>query len=274
MNPIIREARPEDRPFIQEIARLTWGGEDYLARVFDDWVEDGNFYVLELEGKVIGTAKLTLLPGRVGWLEGLRVHPDYRGRGYGRMIQNFMIDLGRRLAEEGKIEALEFATYFLNRESIAMARKDGFSVMARFFNLGARVEDFQPEEPNPVELGMNDLTLGIIPLGWKFVHRSEEALEWLREKGEAYEVNDFKFLATRDGATFTPLSTGLGCIRAMLPAMAWVAREKGREEFDLMLPGGMKPVLPGLRRLGLFLWDETDEPNVLVFRKKLPERSV
>ncbi|ASJ07564.1 GNAT family N-acetyltransferase [Thermococcus pacificus] len=274
MNPIIREARPEDRPFIKEIARLTWGGEDYLARVFDDWVKDGNFYVLELEGKVIGTAKLTLLPGKVGWLEGLRVHPDYRGRGYGRMIQNFMIDLGRRLAEQGKIEALEFATYFLNRESIAMARKDGFSVMARFFNLGARVEDFQPEKPNPVELGMNDLTLGIIPLGWKFVHRSEEALEWLREKGEAYEVNDFKFLATRDGATFTPLSTGLGCIRAMLPAMAWVAREKGREEFDLMLPGGMKPVLPGLRRLGLFLWDETDEPNVLVFRKKLPERSV
>ncbi len=268
MNPIIREAKPEDRPFIEEIAKLTWGGEDHLVRVFDDWVKDGNFYVLELEGNVIGTAKLTLLPGKVGWLEGLRVHPDYRGRGYGRFIQNFMLNLGEKLAEEEKIEALEFATYFLNRESIAMARKDGFSVMAKFFNLGARVGDFQQEEPELAELGMEDLTLGIIPLGWKFVHRSEEALEWLREKGEAYEIAGFKFLSTGDGTTFTPLSTGLGCIRAMLPAMAWVAGERGREEFDLMLSGGMKPVLPGLRRLGLFSWDETAEPNVIVFRRR------
>lgn len=85
MEPIIREARPGgDRPFIEEIARLTWGGggEDYLARVFDEWLGD-NFYVLELDGKVVGTAKLTLLPGEVGWLEGLRVHRDYRGKGYG-----------------------------------------------------------------------------------------------------------------------------------------------------------------------------------------------
>ncbi len=267
MEPIIREAKPEDRPFIGEIAKLTWGGEDYLAGVFDDWLKDGGFYVLELDGKVVGTAKMTLLPNRVGWLEGLRVHPDYRGRGYGRFIQNFMLDLGERLAEEGVINALEFATYFLNRESIAMARKDGFSVMARFFDLGARVREFQPEEPEPAEIGMEDLTLGIIPLGWKFVHRGEEALKWLRENGEAYETGGFKFLATRGGASFTPLSTGLGCIRAMLPAMAWVTREMGREEFELMLPSGMKPVLPGLERLGLFLWDETKGPNVLVFRR-------
>ncbi len=269
MNPTIREATPEDKPFIEEIAKLTWGGGDYLARVFDEWVKDGHFYVLELGGKVIGTAKLTLLPGKVGWLEGLRVHPDYRLRGYGRLLHSFMLDLGEKLAEEGKIGALEFATYFLNRESISLAEKTGFRVKAKFFVFSAKTESFEPEEPERVEPEMEDLTLGIIPLGWKFVHRSEEALRWLREKGEVYEVSGFKFLATRDGGSFTPLSTGLGCIRVMLPAMAWVAGEKGREEFDLMLPSGMKPVLPGLRRLGLFLWDETEEPNVLVFRKKL-----
>ena len=66
MEPIIRLVRKEDKPFIEEIARLTWEGEDYLARVFDSWVKDGNFYVLELEGKVVGTAKLTILPDKVG----------------------------------------------------------------------------------------------------------------------------------------------------------------------------------------------------------------
>ena len=269
MNPIIREAQPEDRPFIEEISHLTWGGEDYLARVFDEWVKDGNFYVLEVDGKVIGTAKLTLLPGKVGWLEGLRVHPDYRGRGYGRLLHNFMLGLGERLAQEGKIKDLEFATYFLNRESISLAERTGFRVKAKFFVFGTRTESFEPEEPEIIEPKMSDLILGLIPVGWRFVGRSEEALEWIRKNAEVYDFNGFHFLVSNEGTTFTPLDVGLAALRAMLPAMAWVSKERGKKEFDVMLTSGVKPLLPGLRRIGLFLWDEAEEPNVIVFRKKL-----
>ncbi len=269
MKPIIRETRPEDRPFIEEIARLTWDGEDYLARAFDEWLEDGNFYVLELDGKVIGTAKLTFLPGKVGWMEGLRIHPGYRGRGYGKMLHSFLLELGERLAREGKIEALEFTTNFLNKHTISMAQKTGFHIKAKFFNFGAKVGDFEPEEPEKIEPGMEDLTLGTIPVGWRFVKRSEEALEWLRQNADFYDFNGFRFLVSKKGTTFTPLDVGLATLKAMLPGMAWVARERGREEFEVMLPSGVKPLLPGLKRLGLFLWEETEEPNVLVFRKKL-----
>jgi len=269
MEPFVREARPEDKPFIEEIARLTWGGEDYLARVFDEWLEDGGFYALEVDGKVIGTAKLTILPGKVGWLEGLRVHPDYRGRGYGRKLHNFMLGLGERLAREGKIEALEFATYFLNKHAISMAQKTGFHVKAKFFVFEAKTGDFQPEEPEKIEPELSDLTLGLIPVGWRFVRRSEEALEWVKKNAELYDFNGFRFLVPKGEATFTPLDVGLATLKATLPGMAWVAREREREEFDVMLPSGVKPLLPGLKRLGLFLWEETEEPNVLVFRKKL-----
>jgi N-acetylglutamate synthase-like GNAT family acetyltransferase len=265
----IREARPEDKPFIEEMARLTWDSADYLARVFDEWLKEGGFYVLEVDGKVIGTAKLTLLPGKVGWLEGLRVHPDYRGRGYGRKLHDFMLRLGEKLAGEGKIEALEFSTYFLNRESITMAERAGFRVKAKFFVFGAKTKDFRPEEPIPVEPQMSDLTLGVIPVGWRFVRRSEEALMWIRRNADLYDFNGFRFLVSKEGATFTPLDVGLATLKALLPAMAWVAGERRREGFDVMLPSGVKPLLPGLRRLGLHLWDETEEPNVLVFRKRL-----
>ena len=269
MEPLIREAKPEDRPFIEEIARLTWGGEDYLSRVFDEWLKEGGFYVLEADGKVVGTAKLTLLPRKVGWLEGLRVHPNYRGRGYGRKLHDFMLQFGERLAGGGKIEALEFATYFLNRESISMAQKTGFHIKAKFFVFGAKTRDFQPEKPKKIEPELSDLTLGLIPVGWRFVRRSEGALEWIRKNAELYDFNGFRFLVARKLETFTPLDVGLATLKAVLPAMAWVARERGSGEFDVMLPSGVKPLLPGLKRLGLFLWDETEEPNVLVFRKKL-----
>jgi len=213
---LIREARPEDKPFVEEMARLTWDGGDYLASVFEEWLGD-NFYALEVNGRVIGTAKLTLLPGKVGWLEGLRVHPDYRGRGYGRKLHDFMLRLGGELARAGKIEALEFATYFLNRESISMAEKTGFRVRAKFFVFGAKTDDFQPEEPKPMEPGISDLTLGLIPIGWRFVRRSEEALEWIRKNADLYDLNGFRFLVSKEGATFTPLDVGLAPLKAMLP---------------------------------------------------------
>jgi len=265
---LIREAKPEDRPFVEEIARVTWGGKDYVERVFDEWLDD-NFYVLEVDGKVIGMAKLTILPGRVGWLEGLRVHPDYRGRGYGRKLHDFMLGFGERLARERKIEALEFATYFLNRETIGMAERTGFHVKAKFFVFSAKTADFEPEEPTPVEPEMGDLTLGLIPVGWRFVRRSEEALGWIKKNAELYDFYGFRFLVSKKGATFTPLDVGLATLKAMLPGIAWVAQERGRESFDVMLPSGVKPLLPGLKRLGLFLWDETEKPNVLVFRKRM-----
>ncbi|CAB50107.1 GNAT family N-acetyltransferase [Pyrococcus abyssi] len=264
----IREARPEDRPFIEDISRLTWEGEDYLAKVFDDWLGD-NFYVLEVEGKVVGTVKLTILPGKVGWLEGLRVHPEYRGRGYGRVLHNFMLDLGKRLAQEGKIKALEFATYFFNKASISLAEKTGFYVKAKFFVFGAKTESFEPEEPTKVDLELKHLTLGIIPVGWRFVRRSEEAVDWIKKNAELYEINGVYFLASKLWTVFTPLDVGLPLLKLMLPGMAWVARERGEEEFEVMLPSGVKPLLPGIKRLNLYLWDETENPNVLVFRKEV-----
>ena len=186
MEPIIREARLEDKPFIEEIVRLTWNGEDYLARVFDEWLGD-NFYVLEVDGKVIGTAKLTLLPGKVGWLEGLRVHPDYRGRGYGRKLHDFMLELGERLAEEGKIEALEFSTYFLNKESIVMARKSRFKIVKRFYYIQRPlVVGEEPEISKIASLDELDYQ-DYIPYGWKFLHRCEGSLEWLNRKAEIRE---------------------------------------------------------------------------------------
>ncbi|RLF80627.1 GNAT family N-acetyltransferase, partial [Thermococci archaeon] len=194
MEPIIRPAKPEDKPFIEEIAKLTWEGEDYLGRVFENWLRDGNFYVLELEGKVVGTTKLTILPDKVGWLEGLRVHPNYQKHGFGRLLHNFMLKKGKELAEKGVINALEFSTYFLNKESIAMAKKDGFKIVERFYDIQRALE----EEKEPKLSRINSLDEldyeGYIPYGWKFLHKCKESIEWLNQKAEVREFKGFKFL--------------------------------------------------------------------------------
>ena len=271
MKPLIREAKPEDKPFIDEIARLTWEGEDYLARVFENWLKDGNFYVLELEGKVIGTAKLTILPDKVGWLEGLRVHPNYQKRGFGRVLHNFMLHKGKVLAEKGVIDALEFSTYFLNEESIAMAKKDGFRIVERFYYLqkplGEKVKPKRAKIELLDELEYNEY----IPYGWKFLHKCEESVEWLNRRAEIREYNGFKFLYPpihENEPTFTPFKLSIGSIETLLPAMSFEAGKIGYDTIDIMLPDDKRDLIELLKELGFKNWADFKAPDVLVFRKE------
>ncbi|NJE08638.1 GNAT family N-acetyltransferase [Thermococcus sp. M39] len=272
MEPLIREAKPEDKPFIEEIARLTWEGEDYLARVFESWLKDGNFYVLELEGKVIGTAKLTILPDKVGWLEGLRIHLNYQKRGFGRALHNFMLQKGKELAEMGVIDALEFSTYFLNKESIAMAKKDGFKLVKRFYYiqkpLGEKIKPKRTKIGSLDELDYKDY----IPYGWKFLHKCKESLEWLNKKAEIREYSGLKFFYApmhENEPTFTPFRLSAESIEALLPAMSFEAGKIGYDSIDIMLPEERRDLIEPLKKLGFKNWTDFKEPDVLVFRMKL-----
>lgn len=272
MGPLIREAKLEDKPFIEEIARLTWEGEDYLAKVFDNWVKDGNFYVLELDGKVIGTVKLTILPDKVGWLEGLRVHPNYQKRGFGRLLHSFILNKGEELAEKGIINALEFSTYVLNRESIAMAKKDGFKIVERFYYIQrVPVKGEEPEVSKITSLDEFEYQT-YIPYGWKFLHRCEESLSWLNRKAEIREYKRFKFLYVplhENEPAFTPFKLSTEGIKELLPAMSFEAEKIGYEGIDIMLPEDKQNLIEPLKAIGFKNWTEFREPDVLVFRRFL-----
>ena len=52
---------------IEETGKIIWEGHDHLPRAFHEWFKDGNFFVIDVDGKVVASAKLTLLPYGVGW---------------------------------------------------------------------------------------------------------------------------------------------------------------------------------------------------------------
>lgn len=112
-----------DKEAVEEISSEIWEGHDYLPKVFNDWVADGGFYKGVLEGKVIGVDKYTRHSEKVIWLEGLRVHPDYQKRGYGREIAEGVREI---LDREEDYDILRFMTAKRNVESIHMAEEAGF----------------------------------------------------------------------------------------------------------------------------------------------------
>ncbi|MEF8874066.1 MAG: GNAT family N-acetyltransferase [Candidatus Thermoplasmatota archaeon] len=87
----IEEIKRSDREEIESLSEGIWDGWDYIPDLFDDWMEDGGFICGKKDGKIIALAKHTRHDDDVLWLEGLRVHPDHQGEGYGReMIEGQM----------------------------------------------------------------------------------------------------------------------------------------------------------------------------------------
>ncbi len=203
MELLTRTAEPRDREDLAEISRTTWEGHDYLEGVAESWLADSGFIVGELSGRVIACGKISRMPGDVAWLEGLRVHSDFRGRGLGRIMSDRILEEALRLLEEGKFTGIEFSTYINNLESISMAKKQGFRTTELFHVVG--IEDFtppsRPMELTPVDITPEDLAIyrEHAPCGWKYIHaRERDSLAWLRANAGFWQTpGGVRFLASK-----------------------------------------------------------------------------
>jgi N-acetylglutamate synthase-like GNAT family acetyltransferase len=130
MAATIRRLQNADRNDIVEISSHTWEGHDYLSSVVDEWLQDpkSHFYGVEVDGRVVAVGRLRLVEnGRIGWMEGLRVHPEYRGRGLANDITRYIVNKAEYLG----LERLRYTTSDENAASLKLAKMAGFSRILR-----------------------------------------------------------------------------------------------------------------------------------------------
>nr|WP_255813298.1 GNAT family N-acetyltransferase [Acidaminobacter sp. JC074] len=104
------------------MTKQTWDDGDYIKNVFDKWLEaPGEFTVLEDDGQIVGCTKLSIIkPGNL-WLEGIRVDPNKRRKGYAKILADYQLDLCKKLG----FEHLNLSTWYQN-ESVKMLKKYPF----------------------------------------------------------------------------------------------------------------------------------------------------
>ena len=183
-----------------------------------------------------------------------------------------LLSEGEELAEKGIITTLEFSTYFLNKESITMTKKDGFGIVERFYYvqkpLGEKIKPKRTKIESLDELDYKDY----IPYGWKFLHKCKESLEWLNKKAEIREYSGFKFSYApmhENEPTFTPFKLSVESIETLLHAMSFEADKISYDSIDIMLPEDKQDLIEPLKELGFKNWTDFKEPDVLVFSKEL-----
>lgn len=215
----IRPLRESDRDDVLEIARNTWEGHDYLPYSFDTWLKDKNSHTaaIEKEGHVVALANLRVIEnGKTGWMEGLRVHPNHRGKGLARLLTNHVLQTAMDL----QVERIRYTTANVNRESLHLGETIG---MKRRFDLavywhedpmkvswrssGEPVQEVTSDQLYPDLIAAELLPCNVIIYDWKALDVAPEALDkigqvaffWIQSHGDT--IISFSLGFTRDASS-------------------------------------------------------------------------
>ncbi len=272
MDLLIRPAEPGDRADLAEISRTTWEGHDYLEGVADSWLTDSGFIVGELSGRVVACGKISRMPGDVAWLEGLRVHSEFRGRGLGRVMSDRILEEALRLLQEGRFTGIEFSTYINNLESRAMAERQGFRITELFHVVG--IEDITPPstpmELTPVDITAEDLAIYLehAPCGWKYIHaREKDSLAWLRANAGIWQTpGGVRFLASNRDMEISPLSSALTDPGEFIKGALSLVASMDRDCAEIMIHDSHGHVIRAALNAGFSYWEEPGTANIPVYR--------
>jgi len=177
-----------------ELTSTIWEGHDYIPQVWADWLADpeGLLAVAEYGGRVVGLVKLSRLGKAEWWLEGLRVHPNYIGRGFASHLFEYILDFWHRLCRDNPgSNIVRLITASDNLVVHHMCDRLGFTKIVEygFFGAGTLQEaarvPFKPISLDEVSQAYDfashspasDLTFGLIDLGYQLVSPTDRTIE-------------------------------------------------------------------------------------------------
>ncbi|MGC9385004.1 MAG: GNAT family N-acetyltransferase [Kosmotogaceae bacterium] len=202
----LRKLEYSDKERVYEMTKNIWRGNDYIPGVFGELVKDSRckFLGIEKHYKLIALANLYLIDENSGWLEALRVDPEFTGKGWGKkMVENMC-----RFAIDKGLNELFFSTYYRNKASINLNEKLGFIRYETFTNLAIDLEN--------VKLGNNYNDLQLLPFSnekcertvwndWFAIPEGKKLVEDRFPKISKVMINENEFLLSENHKERTTL---------------------------------------------------------------------
>ncbi|MDG6902302.1 MAG: GNAT family N-acetyltransferase [Nitrososphaerota archaeon] len=130
MDARVRPARQSDKKPLMSFIKDVWGGHDYIPYVWDWWMKDpnGKMFVVEVDGVPVGMNRVRFLEDGSAWFEGVRVHPDFRGRGLATMLGENSMKVAKEMGI-GVFRLVSGSRNYLAHRQIARIR---FEEISRF----------------------------------------------------------------------------------------------------------------------------------------------
>ncbi|WP_208023595.1 GNAT family N-acetyltransferase [Halorussus pelagicus] len=129
----VREARHDDYDEIAAFTQDTWperDGGDYIPDIYHDWIdgEDKRTAVAVVDGEVAGLAQAVMLSDWEAWNQGMRVNPEFRGRGVSVKVSEDLFEWAR---EQGATIARNMV-FSWNAAGLGQSRAMGYDPVTEF----------------------------------------------------------------------------------------------------------------------------------------------
>ena len=125
----VRPATPEDHDAVTAFTQDTWSErdvDDYIPDVYPEWVagdgDDQRTLLAGVDGSAAGICQAVLLSEYEGWLQGMRVNPEFRGRGVGLALVDELLSWCR----EGGASVARNMVFSWNDGGLGQSRAAGF----------------------------------------------------------------------------------------------------------------------------------------------------
>ncbi len=126
----MRPARAEDKHAVIAFCQDTFSWGDYIPEVWDKWFADSTGILLVglVDEQPVGLLHVALLGPEIAWLEGMRVHPDFRRRGVGTALDA----AARARARERGCRLARLATSIQNIPAQKTLATEGYACLVGF----------------------------------------------------------------------------------------------------------------------------------------------
>lgn len=193
----IRKAVPSDTPAVLELVSRIWDGQDYVAQVWEEWLGDpsGLLVAADLKGRVVGLGKLSQLTPDDWFLQGLRTHPEFEGRGVAAQIHDYLVS---HWIQHGH-GALRLATNALRYPVHHLCERTGFRRLGEYswYEAPALPEDsdnFEPVAEKQAQAVLEylhasplfDLLDRLVDMGWEWQQPTLALLQDIARQGRLY----------------------------------------------------------------------------------------
>ncbi len=153
----MRAARAADAPAVAEFTSSTFAWGDYVSEAFAYWLAEPEGVLLvaehEARGRVVGIVHVCVAAQGEGWLEGLRVHPEFRRQG----IADTLNRAGQDWAAAQGALVVRLAVDAANAPARSQVANLGFAPIAVFVHGEAPADNSLPAESRPsleIRLGL------------------------------------------------------------------------------------------------------------------------
>ncbi len=207
----IRRARPGDKEAVLRFSEHTWEWGDYIPLVWGKWLNEpkSRLLVATKQKTPVAIIHAVMVSREEGWLEGLRVDPEFRKMGVaGRMTRQGLKEL-----EELGARVVRFITSSANAPIHRIAEELGFTKIAtlRHYEADAKKGEYGGvscpllSSSGEVTIFVDDsrtyeATGGLYSTGWRFHALTPDRIKsrlkegMVRITGETYNIGSVAFL--------------------------------------------------------------------------------